>query len=106
MEPPIIKSKPSGMTMFWILWIFNALICLVPLYFFFVGLGDGSITSRNLWMWFLILLVVAAIIGGSLFLKSANQLALAKVLLIFAAIPGLLVVLYFVIVFTSKPNWH
>ena len=79
---------------------------MVPVYYFFIGLGDGSITSRNLWMWFFILLVVAIVLGGSYLLKAANQLALAKVLLILAAIPGILVLLYFVIVFTGKPNWH
>ncbi|MEP6793983.1 MAG: osmoprotectant transporter permease [Saprospiraceae bacterium] len=94
------------MTTFWILWIFNALMCLVPVYFFFVGLGDGTITSRNIGLWFLILLVVAIVLVGSFLLKAANQMALAKVLLILAAIPGILTLLYFVIVFTSKPNWH
>ena len=98
--------QPARMTTFWILWIFNALICLVPIYFFFAGIGDGTITSRNIGMWFLIMLVVAIVLGGPFLLKAANQLPLAKLLMIFAAIPGILVVLYFVIVFTSKPNWH
>ncbi|MEO6131684.1 MAG: osmoprotectant transporter permease [Saprospiraceae bacterium] len=94
------------MITFWILWIFNALICLVPVYFFFAGLNDGTITSRNIGLWFLILLIVAVVLGGSYLLKAANQLTLARLLLIFAAIPGICVVLYFIIVFTSKPNWH
>ena len=94
------------MVTFWILWIFNALIALVPVYFFFIGLGDGSITSRNIGYWFLILLVVAVVIGGSLLLKANNQMGLAKGLLIVAAIPGILAVLYFVIVLTSKTRWN
>lgn len=94
------------MTTFWILWIFNALMCLIPIYFFFVGLGDGTITSRNIGLWFLILLVVAIVLVGSFLLKAANQMALAKVILILAAIPGILALLYFLIVFTSKPNWR
>lgn len=94
------------MTSFWILWIFNALMCLIPVYFFFIGLGDGTITSRNIGLWFVILLLVAVVLVGSFLLKAANQMALAKVILILAAIPGILVLLYFIIVFTSKPNWH
>jgi hypothetical protein len=94
------------MTFFWILWIFNAIMSLIPLYFFFIGLGDGTITSKNIGMWLIILLVVAAVLGGSYLLKAANQLSLAKVLLIVAAIPGLLAVLYFLIVFTTKPRWN
>ncbi len=94
------------MVTFWILWIFNALIALVPLYFFFIGLGDGSITSRNIGYWFLILLIVAVVIGGSLLLKANNQMGPAKSLLVIAAIPGILTVLYFVIALTSKGRWN
>jgi hypothetical protein len=94
------------MTTFWILWIFNALMALVPIYFFFVGLGDGSISSRNIGLWFIILLIVVAVVGGSMLLKAANQLALAKALLIIAAIPGVLAILYFLIVLIGKPRWN
>ena len=94
------------MTTFWILWIFNALVALVPLYFFFIGLGDGTITSRNIHYWFMILLIVAVVIGGSLLLKSNNNLGLAKTLLTIAAIPGILAVLYFAIILIGKPRWN
>ena len=94
------------MVFFWILWSFNALMALIPLYFFFVGLADGSVSARNGWMWLLILLIVAVVVGGSLYLKSVNQLALAKGMLILAAIPGLLAVLYFTIVMTSNTRWN
>lgn len=94
------------MTTFWILWIFNALVALVPVYFFFVGLGDGSITSRNIGMWAIILLIVALILGGTMFLKSQNQLTIAKGILIVTAIPGVLALLYMLIVMTSKTRWN
>lgn len=79
---------------------------LVPLYFFFIGLADGSITSKNLGLWGLILLVVIAILVGTLWLKDHDHFALARLILIGAAVPGLLVLLYFVIVFTSKTRWN
>ena len=94
------------MTTFWILWIFNALMALVPIYFFFVGLKDGSITSSNIGIWFIILLVVAIVIGGSQWLKSVNQMALAKGLLIVAAIPGVFALFYFLVVIIGKPRWN
>ena len=94
------------MTTFWILWIFNALVALVPVYFFFVGLGDGSITSRNIGMWAIILLIVALILGGTMFLKTQNQLTIAKGILIVTAIPGVLALLYMLIVMTSKTRWN
>jgi hypothetical protein len=94
------------MTLFWILWTFCGLMSLVPVYFFFVGLKDGSITARNIGLWAIILMVVAAVLGGSVWLKSHNELSLAKILLIIAAVPGILVLIYFLIVITSKTKWN
>jgi len=94
------------MTLFWILWVFNALMALIPLYFFFVGLGDGTVSSRNMGYWIIILLLVAFVVGGSLWLKSANQMSLAKGLLILAAIPGIIAVAYFLIIIIAKPRWN
>jgi hypothetical protein len=93
------------MTTYWILWIFNALIALIPIYFFFVGLGDGSISSRNLGIWLILMLVVAVVLVGPFLLKAAHQMGLAKGLMIVAAIPGILVVLYFIVVMTMNPDW-
>jgi len=94
------------MTLFWILWSFTALMSLVPIYFFFVGLADGSITSRNIGLWAIIILVVACVLFGTLWLKGHDHLPFAKVVLILAAIPGIFVLLYFLIVITSKARWN
>ena len=94
------------MTTFWILWSFNALMALIPIYFFFVGLNDGSVSASNMGYWVMILLVVAVVIGGSLLLRNANQMNLAKGLLIVAAIPGVIAILFFAIVMISKPRWN
>ena len=94
------------MTTFWILWSFNALMALVPLYFFFVGLNDGSVSSSNMGLWMLILLAVVVVIGGSLWLRSANQMSLAKGLLMVAAIPGVIAIIFFAIILITKPRWN
>ena len=94
------------MALFWILWTFNALMALVPIYFFFVGLADGSITSRNLGLWSLIILIVGAVLVGSLWLKGHEHLGFSKIVLLLAAVPGVFVLLYFLIVFTSKARWN
>ena len=94
------------MNTFWILWVFNTLMALVPLYFFFVGIGDGTVSSRNIMMWLLILLAVAIVVGGSLLLKSMNQMTLAKGILIVAAIPGILAIIFYGIVIIGKPRWN
>lgn len=94
------------MTTFWILWIFNALVALMPVYFFFEGMADGSIDGDNFGMWMIILLAVGLILGGSYRLKTKNKLAAARVLLIIAAIPSLLAILFVAIVMGSNPRWN
>lgn len=94
------------MTFFWILWIFTAIMSLVPIYFFFIGLKDGSITSRNIILWMIILLVVAGVLMGSFWLKNHDRLGMAKGFLLLAAVPGIFVVLYFVVVLTGKAKWN
>ncbi len=94
------------MTFFWILWIFNALMALIPVYFFFVGLGDGTVTSRNMGIWAILLLAIVAILGGTQWLRMHQHLGIAKTILIIAAIPGLFFLLYLAIVVIGKPRWN
>ena len=56
------------MTFFWILWGIDAVLSLVVLYFFFVGLADGSVSSFNMGLWLMILIGIGAIMLGSLWL--------------------------------------
>ena len=94
------------MTLFWILWVFVATMSLVPVYFFFIGLKDGSVTTRNIILWLFILLMIAAILYGSCWLKNHDRLGMAKGLLLLGAVPGLLVILYLLVVLISKPKWN
>ena len=57
------------MKFFWVLWGFDAVIALIFLYFFFVGLADGSVSSFNGGLWFLILAGLGAILLGSYWLR-------------------------------------
>jgi len=94
------------MILFWVLWGFDALISLVVLYFLFDGLGDGSVSSSNMGLWTFFVLALLAIMGGSLWLKSANHMTLAKLLLWILAVPGLLYLLFLLIVVIGKPRWN
>jgi len=94
------------MIWFWILWSFNALMALVPISFFFIGLTDGSIDDSNMGIWMIILLVVAAILGGTYWLKTRNQMKAAKVLLVVAAIPSCIALLFMAIVTFGDVRWN
>jgi hypothetical protein len=94
------------MTFFWILWGFDCLISLVVLYFFFIGLLDGTVSSYNMVGWTWLLLGLAVIMLGSLWLKSIKWLTLAKILLGILAIPGILYILYALMFIISKPRFN
>jgi uncharacterized membrane protein YidH (DUF202 family) len=86
------------MVFFWILWIFNALMATVPVYFFFEGLSDGSVDADNMGIWVILLAVVALIVGGTYWLKTRNQVRAAKVILMISAIPSLIAILFMAII--------
>ena len=91
---------------FWFLWSIDAVIAAVALYFFFSLAGHGRIGSFNILPWLIILGVLAAVVGGSLWLRSAGQRAVAIVLLLLLAIPGALYVLFFLLLLILHPNFR
>ncbi len=94
------------MILFWILWGIDAIVALVAVYFFVVGLGDGSVSSYNGTLWFGILISLAALLGGSWGLKYLGKVGTAKVLLSVVAVPAFLFFLFFLITILSKPRWN
>lgn len=94
------------MALFWILWGFDACIALVALYFFFVGLADGSVSSFNMGIWLMLLGGLAIILLGSLWLKGLGRLLLAKGVLGILAIPGLLYMLFMLLIILSGSRWN
>ena len=94
------------MAFFWTLWGFDACIALVALYFFFIGLGDGSVSSFNMGIWLMLLGGLAVILLGSLWLKGLEKLLLAKGLLAVLAVPGLLYGLFILLVVLSGAKWN
>ena len=94
------------MTFFWILWGFDALVSLIVVYFFFVGLSDGSVSSRNMGMWLLLLLGVAVLMGGTLLLRQTNFTWLAKLILAIVALPAFGYGLIVFITVVTKTRWN
>ena len=91
---------------FWFLWSIDAVIAAVALYFFFSLAAGGRVGSFNILPWVAILAALAAVVGGSVWLRSAGQHALAIILLLLLAIPGVLFVLFFLLILILHPNFH
>jgi hypothetical protein len=91
---------------FWFLWSIDAVIAAVALYFFFSLSADGRVGSFNILPWLAILAVLAGVVGGSVWLRSAGQHAVAIILLLLLAIPGALFALFVLLILILKPDFR
>lgn len=91
---------------FWLLWSIDAVVAAVALYFFFSLAADGRIGSFNILPWLAILAALAAVVGGSVWLRSIGQQIVAIVLLLGLAIPVALLGLFFLLLLILHPNFH
>jgi hypothetical protein len=94
------------MKLFWTLFCIDVLVAAVVLFFFFAGLGDGSVSSFNIGLWLGILAVLAAVLGGGWLLKSNGHPRLANLVLLILEIPGLLYALFILAVIILQPRWN
>ena len=62
---------------FWTLFGIDGAVALIVIFFFFAGLGDGSVSPFNIMLWLAILGGLAAILGGGLLLRSKGHPYLA-----------------------------
>ena len=91
---------------FWFLWSIDAVIAAVALYFFFSLSAGGNIGSFNILPWLIILAVLAAVVGGSIWLRAAGKHALAIILLLLLAVPGALYALFVILIVILKPDFR
>ena len=92
--------------LFRVLWWFDALIAGIVIYFFLVGLADGSVSSFNAGIWTALLLGVAGVMIGSRALRAGGQHKLALLVLLLLAVPGMLAALFLLLVLTTNPRWN
>jgi uncharacterized membrane protein len=91
---------------FWILFGIDVIVGLIAVYFFFIGLGDRSISERNIMLWMGMLLAIAIILLGSVALKNTDHPVLAKSLLSVLAVPTVLYGLFMFIAVVTKARWN
>ena len=91
---------------FWIPWAIDAVIATIVVCFFLWGLADGSVSAFNIGLWVLILGGLAAVVGGSLWLRSIGRPGLGAALSWVLAVPGLLAGLFFLILIVANPRWN
>lgn len=92
--------------MFRVMWGLDALVASVPLYFFLVGLTDGSVSSFNILLWAVLLFFLAAILVGSVLLRSHGHRIAAWITLLLLAVPGLLAAMFVLGAIVLRPRWN
>ena len=101
-----VTEPPRFSVGFRVLWWIDVAVATVVGAFFLIGLGDGSISSFNAGIWALLLLVMAVVVLGSRALYLAGQHRLAKVLALVLAVPGVVAVLFIVLILVTNPRWN
>ena len=93
-------------TLFKIIYGFDALVALIILYFFFVGIADGTVSQFNAILWLVIIVVLASVLCGSIWFNSHNHIVLSFATLLIIAIPAFLFLLYFLIAISGNSRWN
>lgn len=94
------------MVFYRILFGIDLIAAAVIVYFFVIGLADGSVSSFNMGLWLAILAGTAAILGGGWALKARGQRNAAIAVLALLAIPALLFGLFMLLLIVTQPRWN
>lgn len=78
----------------------------VALYYFVIGIGDGSVSSFNILLWLMTLVCLGSIVAGGYGLNAKGQRRMATALLAVLAIPGILAALFILSVIVFQPRWN
>ena len=89
------QSAKRRFDIFWVPWGIDVIVAAIFVYFFVVGLGDGSVSSFNIVLWLAILAGLASVLGGGLALRAAARTVLATALVTALAVPSVLIGLLF-----------
>jgi hypothetical protein len=94
------------MKFFHIIQLLNVLASLIVVIYFFIGIMDGTVTGRNMGMWLILLLVIGAMIAGSMMLYKHEKFVLAWILAGILVLPTLLALIYVVMVVLGVVRWN
>src|SRR5262249_15218620 len=89
-----------------VLFAVDGRVALVFLYFFLVGIADGSVSSFNIVLWLAILAGLAVVLVGGPALRAHGRRAAANALLLVLAIPGFLGGLFVLALIVLQPRWN
>jgi hypothetical protein len=89
-----------------VFWGIDAIVAAIALYFFFIGLADGSVSSFNIGLWFVILLALAGVLGGGFALHRSGRQPIALALVSLLAVPAILAGLFLLLIVILNPRFN
>jgi hypothetical protein len=92
--------------LFWVLWAVDAVVAAVFVYFFALGIADGSVSAYNIVLWLMILLGLAVVLGGGPLLRAKVHPLAGLALVALLAVPGLLAALLLLVLLIAQPRWN
>ena len=92
--------------LFKIIWSIDAIAAVIVLYFFFIGLADGTVSNKNMGLWMAIVGGLIIIMAGSVWLKSNNYDVFAMLLLLVLTLPALFYLIYMLIAILGGGRWN
>jgi len=84
----------------------GSIALLIALYFFGIGLIDGSVSSFNIVLWMALLGGLLGVVGGGWLLNTRGHRGAAILLLALLAVPAILAALFFLLIVILQPRWN
>jgi hypothetical protein len=84
----------------------STLALLIALYFFAVGLSDGSVSSFNIAIWMALLGALGANVCGGWLLNTRGHRVAAVLALAVVAVPAILAGLFLLLILILEPRWN
>ncbi|RUP09718.1 hypothetical protein [Hyphomicrobium sp.] len=94
------------MKTFWLFLTVDAIALLIAAYFFFVGIGDGTVSSFNIGLWLPLLAGMAAILGVGYWFQTEGKTGMANGVLAILAVPAILAGLFVLSILIAQPRWN
>lgn len=92
--------------LFRVWFIVSVLAAGVALYFFLVGLQDGTVSSFNMTLWMGLLAVVLGVPAGGYALHACKHPWASIVVLSVTALPAFLYLLFILAMLIFQPRWN
>jgi hypothetical protein len=106
MQQSRVSSRPAATLVYRVTLGCSIVVAAFAVAFFVIGVADGSVSTFNIGIWVVLLAAVAAVLWAGTFLRSRGKTALAVMVLAIAAVPGLLAVLFLLLVLVTEQRWN